>query len=251
VLAALVVNGASCAGSGGERAPLLVFAAASLGDVFEEAGARYARETGLATRFNFAGSNVLARQIRGGATADVFVSADEAQMRALQVEGLVEGASVGPLLRNGLVVVVREDWPGSLAGLADLAQPAVQRIAIGDPDAVPAGVYARLLLERHGLWQPLRRRMVPTVNVRAALALVDAGHADAAIVYRTDVRSARSARLAFAVPEGAGPDVVYPAAVVARAERPAEARAFLRWLRQPHAAEVFVRHGFAVVPLQP
>jgi molybdate transport system substrate-binding protein len=124
----------------------------------------------------------------------------------------------------------------------------VERLAIGDPAAVPAGVYARQALERAGVWTALNRRIVPSVSVRAALAAVDEGHADVAIVYRTDVAAARRARLAFVVTGPAAQAIVYPAALTARTRHAGAARAWLAWLRGPDARLVFERFGFGVDP---
>jgi molybdate transport system substrate-binding protein len=225
---------------------VLVAAAVSLSAVLEELGAQYTRDTGQPLRFNFAASNVLARQILEGASVDVFVSADEAQMRLIVDAGLAEAGGRVPLVTNQLAVVVRDDWTGAMQTLADLMRPGVTRIALGDPAAVPAGVYAKQALERAGVWGAVRDRVVPSVSVRAALAAVDEGHADAAVVYRTDVAVARRARLAFVVAPRDAPAIAYPAAVMARAPHVAAARALLAWLRQPAAGAVFERHGFGV-----
>jgi molybdate transport system substrate-binding protein len=225
---------------------VLVAAAVSLSTVLEELGAQYTRDTGQPLRFNFAASNVLARQILEGAAVDVFVSADEAQMRLVVNAGLVDSSGPVPLVTNQLAVVVRNDWTGALQALADLAGPSLTRIALGDPAAVPAGVYAKEALERAGVWGAVRARVVPSVSVRAALAAVDEGHADAAVVYRTDVAAARRARLAFVVAPQDAPAIVYPAAVMTRAPHAAAARAVLAWLQQSAARAVFERHGFGV-----
>lgn len=251
VLSPVALAAAGCGDARGTTGPLVVFAASSLADVLEACAGEYSAAGGVAIRFNFAGSNVLARQLRQGAVADVFVSADEAQMRLLTAEDVVRRDSVAPLLWNSLAIVVRRDWAGRIASVPDLANPDLRRIAIGDPAAVPAGVYARQLLERHRLWDRLQPRLVPSLNVRAALATVDAGHADAAIVYVTDVAAGRQVRLAYAVPPREGPAVIYPAGVLVRSRRPEAAAAFLAWLRQPAAVATFERFGFTATAPAP
>ncbi len=246
--ASVAVAGAGC-DVGVENGPILVSAAVSLSAALEELGPRYTREAGVPVRFNFAASNILARQIVEGAAVDLFISADEAQMRLVADAGLVETGTRVVLLTNGLAVVTRRDWPRPLRNLGDLGGQDVRRIAIGDPAAVPAGVYARQALERAGVWSLVQPRLVPTVSVRAALAAADEGNTDAAIVYRTDVAAARHARLAFVVSPGDAPPIVYPAAVMSGAPNPAAARAWLGWLRGPSARATFERHGFGV-PLQ-
>jgi molybdate transport system substrate-binding protein len=237
----------ACGGRGsGDHGPVLVAAAVSLSTVLEELGAQYTRETGAPVRFNFAASNVLARQIVEGASVDVFISADETQMRTPADAGLVDAGTRVVLVTNQLAVVVRQDWPRALHRLTDLGATDVTRIALGDPAAVPAGVYARQALERAGVWTLVQPRVVATVSVRAALAAVDEGNADVGVVYRTDMAVARRARLAFVIEPADAPPISYPAAVMTRAPHGAAARAWLAWLQRPAARTVFERHGFGV-----
>jgi molybdate transport system substrate-binding protein len=161
--------------------------------------------------------------------------------------GAVDPASRVDLLGNRLAIVAR---PGSppIGGAADLARPGIGRIALGDPLAVPAGVYARRYLESAGLWPSLADRIVPVGNVRAALAAVMNGSADAAIVYESDTVTAGTLKAIVIAGSGA-PRIVYPAALVTRAANRAEAERFLAFLRGPQAAAVFARYKFA--PLGP
>jgi molybdate transport system substrate-binding protein len=211
-------------------AELRVSAAASLTDVLRELGATYQKRTGTEVVFNFGASSTLATQIAHGAPADVFVSADERQMDR------VPTTVRRKLLSNVLVVVVpgasRADWLTA------------QRIAIANPETVPAGVYAKQWLMSKGLWTRLAPRMIPTDNVRAALAAVEAGHADAGIVYRTDARTSPRVRVALVVNDG--PAISYPGAVLKGAANPKDAARFLDFLASPAAKAVFRRHGFVV-----
>jgi molybdate transport system substrate-binding protein len=230
------------------RPSILVAAAVSLTDALTEAATAYAAAGGGPVRFNFAGSNLLARQIVSGAPVDLFISADAAQMDVVAHAGrIVEGSRV-PLLANQLVVVVPDDRQRKLASIADLKEPAFKRIAIGDPDAVPAGVYAKQYLESEGLWEALRSRIVPSANVRAALAAVDAGAADAAIVYRTDVSAAKRATVAWSVPANKGPRIVYPAARIRGGHADAETAKFLEFLQSDAGFSIFERYGFSRAP---
>lgn len=209
-----------------------VSAAISLQDALTEIGRGYEQQSGTHVVFNFAGSNVLARQIRAGAPVDVFIPADEKTMES--VRGYVDNPQ--PLLSNALVVV--SDLP--LHTLADLTH--CRRIALGDPSAVPAGVYAREVLEQAGLWRAVEPRVVPAENVRAALAAVEGGNVDAAIVYATDARLAKKTRVAFTITPG--PRIVYPVAIVRGARHAAAARSFVGYLRSPAGAAVFRKYGF-------
>ena len=166
-------------------------------------------------------------------------------MDEVQGAGLVRAEDRVDLLSNRLVVVVPAGATVVPATAEDLAR--VRRLALGDPQAVPAGIYARQWLEKRGLWELLSDRVVPTLDVRAALAAVESGNADAGIVYRTDAAISHRVRVALEVPADEAPRVVYPAALLTGARGPA-ARAFYEHLRFPAAREVFERLGFEFLP---
>jgi len=242
VLALLVLSFAPAALSRPE--PLLVSAAVSLSGVLGDCGPVFAAETGRRVAFNFAASNTLARQIAQGAAADVFVSADEAQMDVVERAGLTVPGTRVVVAANRLAIVV----PGTTAAAwndpSGLASAAVRRLAVGDPEAVPVGVYARWWLERIGLWRQMQARLVPTVSASATLAVVRAGAADAGIVYRTDA-AAGGVSLVY---EATGPDaprIRYPAAVLRRTSDLTGARQFLEFLRSGSGRRMLRSHGFA------
>jgi molybdate transport system substrate-binding protein len=228
----------------GPAQPITVAAAVSLSEVLEEIAKAYATAGGSAVRFNLAGSNVLARQIVNGAPADVFISADAAKMDVVDKAGAVLAGSRLDLVANQLAIVATPERVDFVRREFARATGELRRVAIGDPAAVPAGVYARRYLEQRGLWTAYEARIVPTTNVRAALTAVETGSVDAAIVYVTDLVAARTAVLAYAVPAGDGPRIVYPGAVLTASRNPAEGRKFLAFLRQPVAAAIFARHKF-------
>jgi len=239
---------AACAPGGEAERALLVSPAASLAGVMETLAAAYERNTGTAVELNPAGSSVLAAQIIAGAPVDLFISADLFQMDRVASEGLIRTETRVTLLSNQLVVVV----PAAAATVvtvpspAALLEPVFERIAIGDPAAVPAGVYARAYLESVGLWEALRDRTVPTRSVSAALATVEAGVVDAAIVYRTDALSSGGVRVIFEIPVAAGPTIAYPAALTTQATDPEAARRLLAYLQGPDARAIFEQAGFIV-----
>jgi molybdate transport system substrate-binding protein len=224
---------------------LLVAAAVSLREPLVEIGRRYdAQHPGERVSLSFGASSVLAAQARAGAPIDVFVSADERIVDRLEAEGLVPGEDRFTLVSNRLVVIAAQGLDFPLAGPEDLARPEVRWIAIAEI-SVPVGRYARAWLTRRGLLERLEPRIVPTAHARATLAAVDYGHADAAIVYATDARVARSARVAFEIPEAEQPQIVYTAARVRDARRPQAAERFLSHLRSPAAREILRAAGFA------
>jgi molybdate transport system substrate-binding protein len=231
--------------------PITVSAAISLTDALTAIAGEYANAGRGTVRFNFGASNVLARQIVSGAPVDLFVSADDAQMDVVARAGLVAEGSRVNLLSNQLAFVVPSDRPRTFTSARDLTDPSFKRIAIGDPAAVPAGVYAKQYLEKEGLWTALEPRIVPTGSVRAALTAVESGAADAAIVYRTDARVALRAAVAWVVPVRSGPHIVYPAALIRTSQNTAEAHRFLDFLQGIVSARIFERAGFTVVPRPP
>jgi molybdate transport system substrate-binding protein len=130
---------------------------------------------------------------------------------------------------------------------ADLTHPAIRHLSMGDPKAVPAGIYAKAWLEKAGLWEKLQSRIVPAENVRAALAVVESGNAEAGIVYKTDATISKKIVVAFEVPTAEGPKITYPAAVVSDSRNKEAARRFLTYLSDKKADETFAKFGFSVI----
>ena len=253
-----VVLGASAAGLVALGLPPLVdaaasgtvtiFAAASLADVMMAIGTRPGR-AGPPIRFSFAASSTLARQIEQGATADIFISADEAWMDHLARRGRIVADTRRDLARNRLVVV-QPGTPGdgeppeSVAALRDalVRGGPPERVATGDPAHVPAGRYAEAALRRLGLWTEIEPRLVRADNVRSALAFVERGEVAAGIVYATDALLSRKVRVAARFPETSHPPIRYPAALVVGAVP--EARAVLAEFFTPAARGLLRTAGF-------
>jgi len=192
---------------------------------------------------SFAGTAALARQAQRGAPADIIISADTAWMDWLVERELVEPESRRVLAGNALSLVAAssEDAEGSIA--ERLQAIGDGRLALGDPQSVPAGRYARTALVRMGLWDAVKDRVVPTENVRAALALVEAGEARFGIVYATDARASNSVHGAVTFAGRDTPEIVYPAARLTAA-RHRQTDAFLEFLSSPAAQDIFAAHGF-------
>jgi molybdate transport system substrate-binding protein len=216
-------------------ATIRVSAAASLMDALGEIARNYNKD---AIVFNFGASSLLARQIVEGAPADVFISADEIQMDRLQQRVLI--ASRKNILSNTLVVVVPNESRIAIRSANDLVF--IRRIALAQPDSVPAGVYAKAWLTKWRVWDRVASRVIPTENVRAALAAVESGNVDAGIVYATDAAISPKVRIAFRVTDG--PKISYPAAVLAESRERAAAQRFLEYLQSDPARQVFRRYGF-------
>jgi molybdate transport system substrate-binding protein len=232
----------------GAGAELTVFAAASLTDALKELAVDYEKTTGDKIRFNFAASSLLARQIEEGAPADIFFSADEARMNELDKRGHLMAGTRKSRLSNTLVIIVASDRRIELRDISDLTNASIRRVALADPKAVPAGVYARTHLQTLGLWRAIERKVVPTENVRGALAAVESGNVEAAVVYKTDAAISRQVKIVHEVPRERGPEIRYPMAQLKGSAQPAAAQRWGRFLDSARAGQVFERHGFVVRP---
>jgi len=239
VFLALVLAFPAVAGRAGE---VLVFGAASLTESLQEIGKAFEGRTGTAVRFSLGASSDLARQIQAGAPADVFFSADKAKMDALERAGFVRRADRREFLSNQLVVVVSSASSLRIAGPKDLA--GLPRLALADPEAVPAGIYARQWLGAEGVWAEVKPKVVPTLDVRAALAAVESEAVAAAIVYRTDAALSKKVRVAFVVT--GGPAITYSLAKLVSSKSSA-ARGFVDFAAGEEGRAIFARRGFAVL----
>ena len=225
---------------GGATGPV-VLAASSLQESLEKVAAVYAAAGNSRPVISFAATSALARQIEGGAPADLFMSADEEWMDELDKRNLLAPKTRADLLTNSLVVIA------PAAAAVDAGDPFAGggRIALADPQAVPAGRYAAAALKNLGRWDALQSRLVPAENVRAALALVERGEATRGIVYATDAQASAKVAVIYRFPEASHPPIRYPSAQLA-ASRNAGAGEFLTFLRSPDAAAIFRRHGFGI-----
>ncbi|WP_068301370.1 molybdate ABC transporter substrate-binding protein [Pararhodobacter sp. CCB-MM2] len=221
-----------------------VFAAASLADALGEAAEVYEGATGDHATLVFAGSSALARQIQAGAPADLFISANQSWMDALEGDSLIVADSRLDLLGNALVLIghgeaaVMPD-PAALPGALGEG-----RLAMALIEAVPAGIYGKTAFESLGLWSAVEGQVAQADNVRAALALVATGEAPFGVVYATDAAADTGVSVVYTFPEGSHPPITYPAAVTSEASQPEAAGAFLDWLQSDEARAIFTRHGF-------
>ncbi len=228
------------------RADVTIFAAASLQDALDELAREYARQGRGRAVVSYASSPTLARQIEKGAPADIFISADTDWMDYLAKRGLIRIETRVDLLSNRLVLIAPADSQSTLVigprfPLAELLGD--RRLAMADPDSVPAGKYGKAALEALGVWGEVAPKVARAENVRAALALVARAEAPFGVVYRTDALAERRVRTVGDFPAGLHPPIVYPAAVVADS-RSKIAYEYLRYLRSTAAAAVWQRHGF-------
>lgn len=230
--------------------PVVVFAAASLQTVLPTIAGLWLGETGRSAVFSFAASSALARQLDQGAPADLFASADAEWMDWAERRGLVRADSRRSLLGNALVLVEAADRPASALAIAPgfplAAAIGDSRLAMGNPQSVPAGRYAQAALTSLGVWDAVRPRIAGAENVRAALALVARGEARFGIVYATDARSEPRVRTVGVFPADSHPAIVYPFALTAGSTGP-DGAAFLAYLSSPAAVGAFEAEGFSVL----
>jgi molybdate transport system substrate-binding protein len=227
---------------------LTVSAAASLTNALEQLKSIYESKAGgdVKILYNLGASGALQTQIEEGAPVDLFLSAATKNMKALVDGGYIEEGQQSNLLGNDLVVVVPTDSKLDLAAMQDLQGADVKRIAIGIPESVPAGSYAKEALEHAAMWDPLQGVMVQAKDVRQVLSHVETGNADVGFVYRTDAMSSTASKVAFAVSPDSYTPILYPVGIVKATEHPEEAAAFLEFLQSKEALDVFVQYGFSV-----
>lgn len=224
---------------------LLVLAGSSLTDALREVAESWRADGGGEVALSFGASGDLARQIEHGAPADLFFPADEESMDRVARAGLVDEASRRDVLSNRLVVIVPADSKARVASAAEVAS--FERVALANPESVPAGIYAREWLRRAGAWEKASAKVIPLLDARATLAAVAEGHAPVGIVFATDASSTDRVRVALEVPREATPPIAYPLAVLRRSRDP-RARELAEFLVAPAALRVYERHGFAVLP---
>jgi molybdate transport system substrate-binding protein len=228
---------------------VLVFAAASVKTALDKIAARWRQESGELATISYAASSTLAKQIENAAPADLFMSADEDWMDYLQQRNLIDPKTRTDLLGNRLVLVAPRDSkiettiaPGF--PLAELLHGG--RLAMGDPNAVPAGKYGKAALTNLGVWGSVERQVAAAENVRAALLLVARGEAPLGIVYQTDAAAEPGVRIVAVFPADTHPPIVYPMALIA-GSRNSEALALAAYLRGPVARAEFEAQGFTVL----
>ena len=226
---------------------MIVFGAMSLTDALTEVSQRFGTAQNVKVYCNFAGSSTLQRQIEKGAPADVFVSASPNQMDALQQKGLIYEESRRGILNNRLVLVAPVNSSVSLTDVGMLPQGSIGRIAIGEPNSVPVGIYGREALMHLGVWTAVQPKLIPSADVRSTLAYVESGEVDVGIVYQTDAAISKKVRIIYQIPDSSHTPIVYPAAVLRDTGHKTLAQAFLEYLQTAEVAAIFEKYGFSVV----
>ncbi len=245
-LCALLVGLTGAGGAAAAGKPPLVLAAASLQEALNAAADAWAAKNHVRPVISYAASSALARQIMAGAPADLFISADEPWMDAVAAQKLLRPGARAVLLTNRLVLIAPKGQGGVLAirhGFPLARALGEGRLAMADPDAVPAGKYGKAALTALGVWPDVEGRLARAENVRAALALVARGEAPYGIVYATDALAEPNVRVIGTFPANSHPPIRYPVAVLTSAQSP-DASSFYHFLLSGAAQRIFRQHGF-------
>jgi molybdate transport system substrate-binding protein len=224
---------------------LTVSAAISLKDALDEIEVLYAAEHSgaAAVHFNLGGSGTLQRQIEQGAPVDVFISASPKEMDALEAKGLLDAGSRRNLVRNSVVLIVPAGSSG-ISSFEDLTKSVAKIIAVGEPQTVPAGQYAKEILTHFSIYDQVKSKLVLAKDVRQVLTYVETGNADAGIVYATDAKVSKKVTVVATAPTDSHSPVIYPAAVIKNSKDPDAAKAFLDFLAGSKAQAIFQKFGF-------
>ena len=225
-------------------ATITVFGAASLGNVIETLAGDFERSCGIRANIDFASSGILRAKIVSGADPDVFLSASAVDVDLLLEKGLVSSDDCIDLLSNRLVCIVQEDSIMDVTVPEDLLDERILRIAVGDPEHVPAGFHTKEALVSMDLWGRLYDKIIPCADVRSTLAHIELGTVDAAIVYQTDALIGKNVKTAFKFPLKYHSQITYVAAVLKQSRNKPAAQKFIDFLTTANAANTFAEHGF-------
>ena len=229
------------------KTELLISVAASLQDSMLALQPDFEKQNPtLKLTFNFAASGTLQKQIEQGAPADLFVSAGSKQMKALVDKGFIESMNQSPLLANDLVMVMPINSTIKLtkATSKELTKDEFKSVALGIPETVPAGTYAKQTLDYLGIYDKLKPKLVQAKDVRQVLTYVETGNADAGFVYRTDALTSKKVKIVLTIAPWAHDEIVYPEGIVKETKHPDEAKLFYQYLQGKEATAVFVQYGF-------
>ena len=256
-VASMALLAAGCGGSGDkaadapkkavENVELQVSAAASLTDAMKELGAIYEKDhANVKLVYNFGSSGALQQAIENGGAADVFVSAAQKQMNALDEKKLLADGTRVDLLINDVVLITAKDSKLSLPDFKAVLSPDVKHIALGEPKGVPVGQYSEEVFTKLGILDQVKERAVYGSDVRQVLAWVETGDADCGVVYATDAAISDKVKVAAVAPADTHKPIVYPAAVLKDSKNEMAAKEFLAFLQTDKAAKVFEKYGFTV-----
>jgi molybdate transport system substrate-binding protein len=231
-----------------EDVELTISAAASLNTALSEIKTNFEQENKQITLFyNTGGSGTLQQQILQGAPVDIFLSASNDQFNNLSKEGFIDKQDQVNLLSNQLVLITNIETPGRFTQFSELQEGKIKKLAIGNPDTVPAGMYAKQTLQNLGLWDLLLPKVIQTKDVRQVLTYVETGNVEAGIVYMTDAKISDKVKVVAVAEPEAHDTIIYPAGIIKSSKNKKEAALFLNYLQSPSAEIIFKKYGFSVL----
>jgi molybdate transport system substrate-binding protein len=238
---------ASCTNSAvGNKTEILVAAASSMKPALTEIATEFEKtNTDIQVTFTFGSSGKLAQQIKNGAPVDVFISASSSDMDTLEKDNKIESDTRVDITRNTLVIISQKNGDKSLLNEKNPFTSEIDHFAIGNPDTVPAGVYAKEALTKIGEWETLEPKFVFGKDVRQVLTFVETGNADMGIVFTSDAQSSKKVEIVSEIDPTLHSSAIYPGALITTTKQTKAARAFLDYLTTPGVKKILVNHGFA------
>ena len=228
-----------------QKKEIIVSAAISLKNAFEEIGSVYEKQTGVRPKFNFAASGILQRQIESGAPVDVFAVAGRKQMDDVQQKGLLFDETRKDFARNSLILITPADSDLEIHSFYDLADVRVERISIGNPKTVPVGQYAQEALTALELWDKLQSKLIPAENARQVLDYVSRGEVNAGLIYTSDAAiSEDRIRVAAEAPGGSHEEITYQIAVLKDSASSTAATGFIELILSKTGQAILAKYGF-------
>lgn len=240
--------GGGTAEKSAEPVELHVSAAASLTNAMNELAELYAKDNpNVKIIFNFGSSGALQQAIENGGETDLFYSAAQKQMNALEEKGELAEGTRKNLLENAVVLIVPSDSTKDIKSYEDVATDKVQKIALGEPKGVPVGQYSEEIFTNLNILDAVKAKAVYGSDVRQVLAWTESGEVDCGVVYATDAAISDKVKVICAAPEGTHKPVIYPAAAIKSSKNLDAAKKFLDFTGSDAAKKVFEKYGFKVV----
>jgi molybdate transport system substrate-binding protein len=231
-----------------KKTDLTISAAASLNDALMDVKADFEKKNkSIHLLINLGGSGSLQQQIIQGAPVDLFISAANEQFDDLIQKGFVNKKDSSVLLGNKLVLITNKSITMRISNFKSLEKSNIKQIAIGTPESVPAGMYAKQTLESIGIWDKIQAKIIPTKDVRQVLTYVETGNVDAGIVYMTDAKISDKVKVDAVANEKLHDPIVYPAGIIKTSTHKKEAKQFFQYLNSKSAKTIFKKFGFNVL----
>ncbi|WP_288684819.1 molybdate ABC transporter substrate-binding protein [uncultured Brachyspira sp.] len=233
--------------SNSENKEIYVLAAASLTDVLTELANNYKQKTSTEIIFSFASSGALQAQIEASAPADIFFSAAQKQMNALEEKGLIDSETRKDLLENKVVLISPKNSNLNIKSFTDITNSNVKKLGLGEPKSVPVGQYSEEILSNLSILDIAKEKAVYGSDVRNVLDWVETAEVDCGIVYATDAKIAKNINIIAEAPEGTNKKVIYPISIIKSSQNKEEAKKFIEYISTDKSKEIFQNYGFTLV----